>query len=405
MKVLFLILSLCLGDVQSSSSQSEVTDFESLPAVQWKFRTNAPILASPFIHGNLAYVGSGDSVLYALDIETGKSRWTFRIQGPILSTVCIGGDQLFLLAGDGSCYSLDKNSGKMLWRFKTRGEKVYQYYGYADYHHSSPVLYKSIVYFGSGDGNVYALKSNNGKVLWSFKTGDVVHSSPVVGNDKLFIGSFDGHVYALDCQSGALVWKFKSVGHRFFPKGEMQGSPVTANGLVYIGSRDYNLYAIDAEKGYCHWNKQFPKGWAMALSVRDTVLYVGTSDDDLMIAMDGRSGAELWRTDMKFNMFGTCTFTSSMMYFGTLLGKIHGLDLQTGAIRWTFNTDGYNEHHSKYFPSESVIVKNDFYASLSWPDGYITALHELGAIFSKPAISENLIIVSSTDGTVYCLRK
>ena len=396
-------LSYSYGQVKMENGKYLV-DIAAVPKTKWKFHTKSPVVASPIVSDGLAYFGSNDSVLYAVDTETGSARWQFKSQGPIRSSVAIEGNNLFLVGGDGKVYSIDKHSGRVRLTFTTGGEQLYKYYSYADYYFSSPVVNSGVMYFGSGDGSVYALKTGDGALLWQFKTGDVVHSSPVVFGEKVYVGSFDGYVYALHRQSGTMAWKFKSVGHRFFPEGEMQGSPVVANGLVYIGSRDYNLYALDTARGYSHWNKQFPKGWAMALSVRDSVLYVGTSDDDLLIAMDGKTGNEIWKTDVRFNIFGSPALTESMIYVGTLLGQLHGIDLLTGAIGWTFNTDGYTRHHAKYFKSESNITKDEFYAGISNPEAYIDALNSLGAIFSTPAVTDSLMIVSSTDGTVYCIE-
>jgi len=380
-------------------------DFKAQPNLEWKFLTKGPIVASPVIDGNTVYVGSSDSVLYALNVGTGTLRWDFRIGGPIKAAVCVDADRVFLVGGDGTVRCFSGKSGQAQWTFKTNGEKLYELYSYADYYNSSPTVYNNVLYFGSGDGSVYALKTSTGELLWTYKTGDVVHGAPVLYHDTLVVGSFDGYAYALHAADGKLIWKFKSVGHRYFPKGEMQGSPAVGNGLVYIGSRDYNVYAIDIEKGYCHWNRQFPLGWAMALSCRDSILYIGTSDDDLMVAVDGRTGKELWNTNVKFNTFGACSFSESMLYLGTLMGKVYGMDRQTGAIRWTFSTDGYKAHHATYFKSEDRIVKDDFYRIVQTPEGYIRALHELGGIFSKPALSQSRIIVTSTDGAVYCLGR
>ena len=398
---LFLVVFFCQCHVIAQT----IPDLRTQPKVDWKFATHGPIVSSPVIDGKTVFVGSADSTLYSINIATGKLQWMHKINGPIKATVCIEGDRVFLAGGDGILYCFSKGSGRQEWIFKTRGEKLYELYSYADYYHSSPTLHNGVLYFGSGDSSVYAVKSSNGELLWRFKTGDVVHSSPVVDHERLIVGSFDGTVYALRCDNGGVIWKFKTVGHRFFPKGELQGSPVVGNGLVYIGARDYNVYAIDLKKGYSHWNHVFPLGWATALSCRDTILYVGTSDDDVMMAVDGRTGKELWKTDVQFNIFGPCAFTDSMLYFGTLMGKFFGMDLRTGAVRWSYNTDGYNANHTKYFKSEEKIVKDDFYAIVQTPEGYISALHELGAIFSAPAISQDYIVVASTDGTVYCLGR
>jgi hypothetical protein len=44
---------------------------------------------------------------------------------------------------------------------------------------------------------VHALDRKSGKALWFFRTGSTVHSSPSVSRDLVFVGSTDGGVYAL----------------------------------------------------------------------------------------------------------------------------------------------------------------------------------------------------------------
>lgn len=403
---LLTCLFICFEQISlAQTTQSALKiDLEKAPVVAWTFKTKGPVFASPMVQQNIAYVGSLDSTLYALDIATGQTRWTQKFNGAIRSTVCLDADRLYFVCADGLFYAVNINTGKVLWRFRTLGGILGERkYDFADYYHSSPLILNNRLFFGSGDGRVYALKAETGEVIWSFQTNDIVHNTPVVYGDKLYIGSFDGNLYALNIQSGTLAWKFKSVGHRYFPKGEMQGSPVVANGLVYIGSRDYNLYAVDAQHGYAHWNKQFPMGWSTALTPRDTILYVGTSDDRVMVALDGRNGRELWRTNTKFNIFGGCSFTTGMGYFGTLQGKIFGLDLKTGTIRWTFTTDGYQQYHDRYFKADDSF-RDDIGALIRVPEDFLAMYYRMGAIFSKPAISGNRILISSLDGTVYCLR-
>jgi len=95
-------------------------------------------------------------------------------------------------------------------------------YDQYDYYQSTLVIRGDTVFFGSGDGHVYAVRQRTGKLIWKFKTGNIVHSKPALYNGHLFAGSFDGYIYALNTSDGSLVWKMKSLGQRFFPKGEMQ---------------------------------------------------------------------------------------------------------------------------------------------------------------------------------------
>jgi eukaryotic-like serine/threonine-protein kinase len=184
----------------------------------------------------------------------------------------------------------------------------------------------------------------------------------------------------------------------------MMGSPVVSDKLVFIGSRDFNLYAIDREKGYCHWNKSYPRGWALANVFHDSVLYVGTSDDRVLIAADPRLGRELWRTNVGFNIFGAPSFSASMAYVGTLMGKVYALDLKSGEVRWTFGTDGYKKNRLKYF-KEDDSYRDDIYSIIKSNEQLVDVEYELGAIFSTPIIYGDKMFITSTDGSIYCLKR
>ena len=95
---------------------------------------------------------------------------------------------------------------------------------------SSPTVANGVVYIGSRDGNVYALKAGTYGKLWSYTTGGSVYASPAVANGIVYIGSFDGNLYALNARTGALLWSYATGG------GAFNSPPAVANGVVYIGS-------------------------------------------------------------------------------------------------------------------------------------------------------------------------
>ncbi|OCX50958.1 hypothetical protein BEL04_19760 [Mucilaginibacter sp. PPCGB 2223] len=403
MKHLFITLAVLFAALAAKPQNTSHIDFAKLPSLAWKFKTDSAVMASPVAEGTTVYIGSLDGNLYALNLVTGKMSWKFKTGGQIRSTACIYKNSLMFVSGDGLFYCLDKRSGKTLWTFKTRGERQYELFSFADYYQSSPIVADGWVYFGSGDGNVYALNAGNGSLRWQFKTGSVVHATPAIDKGKLFIGSFDGYFYALDAANGQLIWKFKSVGHNYFPKGEMQGSPAVFNGLVYVGSRDYNLYAIDEDGGYCRWNRPFPRGWAMATpQFKDSVMYVGTSDDYEMHVINPRSGATKLKTNLRFNIFAPCSFTDSMYYVGTLMGKLFGVSVKDGSIRWSFNTDNYNKNRFSYL-KENDDYRDDIGQIFTAEHGQLRSLYQLGSVFSQPCIAQHYIVFTSMDGNVYCL--
>jgi eukaryotic-like serine/threonine-protein kinase len=396
---LFLVVFIQAGAQQAAKQY--IRDFREKPIVHWKFTISAPVISSPVVSDNLVYFGGLDSVFHALDIRSGKVAWKLKTKGQIRSTALIAGDHLYLNGGDGSLYCLDKRTGKVKWTFASKGEKKYDF---ADYHQSSPMRYNDIVYFGSGDGNVYAVRSDNGSKLWNYQTGDMVHTTPVIDNNKLFAGSFDGYVYALDATSGSLLWKFKTVGHRFFPRGEVQGSPAVFKGLVFIGARDYNVYALDQNKGYCHWNKSFTRGWGLVNTIHDSILHIGSADERVLIAAEPETGKEHWKKPMEFLVFGSNAYSESMFYVGTTIGKLHGIDARTGEKVWSVTTNGYQQNRLKYF-KEDDTYRDDIYSIIKSNEHFLEVEYALGGIFSTPAITNDFLVFTSTEGAVYCLKR
>jgi outer membrane protein assembly factor BamB len=330
-------------------------------------------------------------------------KWKFKTRGPIRSAVEVDDISVYFTGGDGAIYCLEKQSGKRVWVFHTLGGILGERpYDPADYFHSKPIKSGNELFVGAGDGRLYALHANEGSLLWSFKANDIIHTTPVIDQNKIIFGSSDGFLYAVDRTDGNVIWKFKSVGHRNFPAGEMQGSPVVSQGLVFIGSRDYNLYAVDVNAGYGHWNKQYPQGWATALTASDSVLYVGTSDDKLFLSLDAKTGKELWRVNAGFNIFGPATISNNDVYFGTQMGKLFSVEKKTGAVQWIYTTKGYQENHLRYFKPDDTF-RDDIYSIIGSFNDYVKMLYKLGAVYSTPAVSDGKIVFSTTEGVVYCI--
>ena len=380
-----------------------MADFDKGPVLAWKSAFSRPFYSTPVIDGDKVYIGNNDSLFYCLDIESGRRIWQFPTAGQVRSRVCVDQGRVFLIGGNGHLYCLDKERGTVNWEFRTEGERMYDQY---DYFQSAPVLRLDTLFFGSGDGHVYALNSRDGSLIWKYHTGNVVHGAPALYHDKLYVGSFDGNVYALHTRDGSLVWTFKSVGHQYFPKGEMQFSPIVIGGMVLIGGRDYNLYAIDAEQGYCHWNKAFPKGWAPAMTAanHDSTVLVGTSDDKILLLLRAADGREVWRCDVKYNVFGPSPLTATMCYTTTLMGKLFGIDLQTGKIRWSVTTDKYAQNKALYFKADDTY-RDDIHSIIHSQEEFLAALYNIGAIYSAAALDGDHIVFSSTDGVLYCLKR
>jgi eukaryotic-like serine/threonine-protein kinase len=397
--LLFLVTIQAFSQV--GAPQLKPVDSAAKPVLLWKFKTNGPVVSSPVINNGTVYVGSLDSSLYALDLSTGKLKWRMPSGGAIRSSVCISGKWLYQLSSDGLLCRMDIDSGMVKGVFHTMNGSMGDHQNdYADYFTSTPVIVDSTIFFGSGD-KIYAISITDGYLRWTYQTGGLVHTTPAIMKNLLYAGSFDGYLYAVDIKTGGLAWKFKTTGISSFPKGEVTGNPVVAGQMVIAGARDFNLYAVDARGGFTCWMKQFPAGWALPVMVNDSVIYVGTSDDRSLFAFDLRNGREVWKADAGFNILGGCAIRKNIGYFGTLAGKVHGIDLKTGKISWTIELEGYKAKRYFYLkPDDSYRL--DIYKIVKTPLDMLTMYRDLGGVFGTPALSGNSLVVAGYDGWVYC---
>src|SRR5262245_62109692 len=65
--------------------------------------------------------------------------------------------------------------------------------------------------------------------VWKFKTGGKVFSSPTLADGVVYVGSADRYLYALRATDGTLVWKFAT-------GLAISSSPAVSDGLVYVTS-------------------------------------------------------------------------------------------------------------------------------------------------------------------------
>jgi outer membrane protein assembly factor BamB len=249
------------------------------------------IHGSPALAGGVAYWGSGDGVLRALDPQTGRASWTFATGGRIRSTPAVSDGLLVVGSGDGLVYGLDAASGRERWQFRTEGAELHG----ADFGYdrrqifSSPVIDRGVVYVGSRDARLYALDALDGSELWRVEEGSAwVVSTPTVAGERVYSArSSSGNVRAVDRATGEELWRFSAGSF-------VHASPVLAGGLLYLARGDGRLTALDAGTGEPAW--EYPTGGGIYATpvADDGRVYVG-SDDGYVYAFAAAEGPALRR--------------------------------------------------------------------------------------------------------------
>lgn len=210
--------------------------------------------------------------------------------------------------------------------------------------YGQPTVVGGRLFFGSGDGTVFALNAETGCTIWTFRAETTVRSAITVaaasgGSILVYFGDGEANLYAVDAQNGKLIWKIKADPH---PTARITAAPVVYRGRIYVGTAgneelsggdaNYpcctfrgNVVAVDAETGKLIWRgytiteepheakpgeshaKFTPAGaaiWdAATIDAKLGRLYVGTGDayvdpaadgTDAIIAFDLETGKRLW---------------------------------------------------------------------------------------------------------------
>lgn len=306
------------------------------------------------------------------------------------------------------------------WRFHVSGKLF-----------SSPTVSNGIVYIGSSNGRLYAVRAANGSPLWSFATKGALNSTPAIWNGLVFLSSRDGTLYAVDAQSGRQRWSFITGGERRFtapgihgitPKSEMMpdpfdvflSSPAIAGGVLYVGSGDHNVYAIDAATGKLRW--KFTTGNVVHASpaVANGIVYVG-SWDRYFYALDARTGTLEWKfatgddriTYNQVGIAGSAAVSDGMVFFGCRDSKFYALDARTGRLVWK-----HDEHGSWVIGSPAVDADTVYYTTsderrfwaLSKRDGSERFSVSYGAFaFSSPSLASRVAYFGTFDGRLYAV--
>jgi len=226
-------------------------------------------------------------------------------------------------------------------------------------------------------------------VAWKFKTQGRVISSPVVVGDAVYVGSTDGNLYAVNRADGTLRWKFAT-------RGAVNSSPAFANGVVFAGSTDGRFYAVDAATGKEKWN------FKTAGETRFTApgIHGGTPRTEMMADV--------------FDMFlSSPVIAGGAVYFGSGDHNVYALDIETGALRWTFRTG--NVVHASPAVSNGVVFIGSWDRNMyainaatgkeiwKFQTGNDTVIYNQIGIASSAAVAGGVVYFGCRDGHFYAV--
>ncbi len=343
----------------------------------WKFFTGASstpsladrLRATPTIVDGILYMGSNNSMFYALNATTGSQIWGVNVGANVDSSAAVVDGVVYVgILWDGHngyVDALNSTNGAVIWRFTTNSGIE-----------SCPALLNGVLYIGSSGGYIYALNAGNGALIWSYHTGGQTISSPAIVSGVLYIGSLDGNVYALDANNGALIWK-SHVGNQVY------SSPAVVDGVIYVCSDEGYVWALRASDGGAIWQAYIGSGSDHeddSAAVANGIVYIGARNG--FYAFNATTGQQIWFFTSPYSprqltgfFYSSPTVAGNVVYCGSVDSYLFALNAFNGSIIWSYHTGGF------LFSSPAVVNGVVYIGSY---DGYIYALGTLSSSTATP---------------------
>ncbi len=187
---------------------------------------------------SMVYVGALDNKLHAYNLNTGYERWTVLTNGWVLTTPLLADNTVFFGSTDGNFYAVDATDGNIKWKIKLSTASVSQ-------PGKGIIGARNAVFVGCTDGNLYALDTESGDVIWKNSVSGRV-DSPLFYQNRVIVGSSEGSVYSFTVERACSI--DSPVDGTFVGKKEVvvQGRSVSETGSQQVYVNINNLGWVEA---------------------------------------------------------------------------------------------------------------------------------------------------------------
>lgn len=186
-----------LGQISLVSLDGRLLSFNKYERIlRYEFQTKGNISVAAAQHKNVAYLGSHDSVLYALDMNNEKILWRFLVGQRILSPPYATDNDIFV-AARGGLTRLERATGKPYWS-NPQAERFLAVNG-------------KYVYALDRVGNMLVLDGWRGGTLAKLDVRDWTLSIPNEWTDRIYLSAQDGQIMCLRCRDYPSPLRVKTI--------------------------------------------------------------------------------------------------------------------------------------------------------------------------------------------------
>lgn len=379
-----LLLAAC-----SSTDESEATRIADLPEVKKKFKAKVLWHRSvdgvddyysrikPYIAYNKVFTGSRNGEAVAFDLETGDKIWSVDLSDP----------------------------ENKLGFFEKKQEALLN---------GGPVAGGKQVYYGSENGQLFALDAETGVLNWQVEVKGEIIAAPAHEGNTVVVNTSSGNLTAYDAATGEQLWLVT----QDVPPLTLRGtsSPVVSNGGVFVGKPDGLLSVFLLANGQAGWSSEI--GQATGSTELEKVIDVDSSpvilgDKVYAISSRGqlsvlelRSGAIVWQRE--YSSFSSLAVEGNTIYLTDVKGHIYAVDRLNGTEKWS-QSALHNRGVTGPVVVGGYVVVGDYEGYLHWlstENGEFVSQYKVdgSGIYTEPAVHKGILYVQSRDGDLEAIN-
>jgi len=281
---------------------------------------------APILTDKVIYAANSIDGISAYDRGTASQIWRFDIKDGVEGGAQLVDDILYFGAGDGQLYALQAANGGLLWTYPLKAEGL-----------AEPLIRNGVLYILGGNNVAHALDAKTGKLMWLYNRREASNlsvrggSQPALVGDLVLIGFSDGALVALNKTSGTVVWEANLNRNKRFR--DVDATPIVDGDNVYASSYDGALYALNRADGKILWT--IDEGGYEQVQISGNNLYFSSTSGKTM-AVDKASGKILWSKENPAGIGTAPVLYRNVLIVGEMSGALRFLDTRTGEFLGEF---------------------------------------------------------------------
>lgn len=335
-------------------------------------------------------------------------------------------DKLYVADRHGVVTALDPITGKKIWsnnyatlKKKSRWSNLWGIFAKKQSAKISGGLTVATgkVFFGTENGDVFALDAQTGEQLWHTQVKGEVLSQPAIESGVLAVNTGAGTLFALNAETGESMWSYDSDVPPLSLRGVSE--PVGVGGAFIFGTANGRIALAVADSGQIGWEQVI--GQARGITVLDRIVDVDTkplivggtayvvSYDGSLAAIELRTGRVVWKRD--YRSYNHVSLAGNNLIVVDIEGVVYALDRRSGTELWSQSSIS-RRSITAATPMGDYVVVGDRFGFLHWlnqEDGEIVARYSAGrndddrSVFVAPLVIDNRVYAMTRKGRIVAL--